>query len=153
MTEFHQRPFAQRWGQMGDKAETNFLERYPNAHRLGLDRTTLNTRRMGARLRYTPDFLLEDGAYEIMGFASRGNNVLKLKCEKLDALRDWSIVIPTYLWARDSSTNNVWCADVDLWSTACYQHADRKFFEDNNRAYWELPRSAFPDLHIIRAAA
>lgn len=149
VVEFHQRSFAQRWSKMGDTAEKAFVEAHPNAHRLGLDRTTLNTRKMNARLRYTPDYMLEDGAYEVMGFASRGNNVLKLKCEKLDALREWSILIPTKLWVRDSSTGNVYCADIDEWCDACYQHADRKFFEDNNRAYWELKRGNFPALAAV----
>jgi hypothetical protein len=144
VTEFHQRPFHQRWAQMGDKAETAFKLEYPNAHRTGLDRTTLNTRAMSARLRYTPDFMLEDGLYEVMGFASRGNNVLKLKCEKLDALLGWSILIPTHLWVRDSSTNNVWSCPVEQWATACYQSAERLYFEDNNRAYWELRPNNFP---------
>lgn len=144
MTAFHQQPFKTRWMQMGDKAEAAFVTRYPNAHRLGLDRTSLNVKTMPARLRYTPDFLLEDGAYEVMGFASRGNNVLKLKCEKIDALRDWSIVIPTFLWVRDSSTDRIWCAPINEWATACYQQGERKHFDDNNRAYWELAPIDFP---------
>lgn len=144
MTEFHQRPFNQRWSQMGDKAEGAFLEQHPNAHRIGLDRTPLNTRLMTERQRYLPDFMLEDGWYEVMGFASRGNNVLKLKCEKIEALRDWNILVPTFLWVRDSSTGRVWCAPVDQWATACYQHGDRRHFEDNNRAYWELTPAQFP---------
>ncbi len=146
MSEFHQRPFSHRWAKMGDIAESAFLEQHPNAHRTGLNRTSLNTRAMSARLRYTPDFMLEDGLYEVMGFASRGNNVLKLKCEKIDALREWDILIPTYLWVRDSSTGNVWCSTASEWATACYQHGERKFFEDNNRAYWELPKLRFPEV-------
>lgn len=149
MTEFHQRPFHQRWGAMGDVAEGAFLERHPKAHRLGLDRTELNTRHMTPRQRYTPDFMLEDGLYEVMGFASRGNNVLKVKCEKLDALRDWNIIVPTHLWVRDSSTGRVWCGGVDAWTTACYQSGDRKHFEDNNRAYWELKRADFPEGALV----
>lgn len=143
---FHQRPFAHRFGEMGDRAEGAFIEQYPNAHRLGLNRTTLNTRKMSARLRYTPDFLLEDGAYEVMGFASRGNNAIKLKLEKLDALREWDMIIPTFLWVRDSSTNNVWCATVHQWADACHQHGELKYFEDNDRAYWELKRANFPEV-------
>ena len=144
MVEFHQRPFHHRWSDMGDKAEGAFLERHPKAHRIGLDRTELNTRAMTTRQRYAPDFMLENGLYEVMGFSSRGNDVLKLKCEKLDALRDWDIIIPTFLWVRDSAKGHVWCGRIDQWTTACYQRGDRKHFEDNDRAYWELKRDDFP---------
>lgn len=144
MTEFHQRPFNQRWSKMGDTAEAAFTEIHPNAHRVGLDRTSLNTRVMSARQRYAPDFMIEDGLFEVMGFASRGNNVLKLKCEKIDALTEWEVLIPTYLWVRDSSTGRTWHAPASTWRTACYQTAERKFFEDNNRAYWELTPENFP---------
>jgi len=142
--QFHERPFVQRWGQMGDAAEQAFLEQHPNAHRTGLDRTALNVRRMDDNQRYAPDYMIEDGYYEVMGYASRGNNVLKLKMDKLEALRAWEAIGPVYLWVRDSSTGNVTCAPIRQWAKQCAQHAERKFFPDNNRPYWELKPEHFP---------
>jgi hypothetical protein len=130
---------------MGDLAEGAFLVCHPQAHRLGFNRPSLNFRKMNARIRYTPDFLMEDGAYEVMGFASRGNNVLKLKLEKLTALIQWDLVIPTMLWVHDSSTKTAFCAPINWWAEACHDHGEIKRFKDNNRAYWELPAEHFPN--------
>ena len=144
MTEYHERPFNQRIGAMGDKAEAAFTEVNPNAHRLGLNRPALNMRVMHANLRYTPDFLLEDGAYEVMGFSSRGNGTLKLKFDKADALRSWDMLIPTFLWVYDSGMRRYWCAPIRMWLDACYDHATRERFSDNDNLYWDLPFVHFP---------
>ena len=153
VTEFHERPFAQRWGAMGDAAEQAFLELYPKAHRLGLDRTSLRVDKMPQHARYTPDFLVENGAVEVMGFSSRGNNALKVKCEKLESLIVWEALMPTALWVRDSATKRVWIAQPTVWAQACYRHAERLHFPDNGRAYWNLKRADFPECEAFHAAA
>jgi hypothetical protein len=130
---------------MGDLAESAFLVCHPQAHVLGLRRPSLNFRKMHARIRYTPDFLLEDGAYEVMGYASRGNNVLKLKLDKLAALCQWDLVIPTNLWVYDSSTKTPCCAPINSWAEACHDHGEIKRFKDNSKAYWELRPEHFPN--------
>lgn len=142
--EFYKQSFASRFHKMGDVAEAAFQERYPNAHRVGLDRTALNTRKMSARLRYAPDFMLEDGFYEVMGYASRGNNVLKVKGEKLRALLAWDLIAPTFLWARDSSKGHTQVARVSDWYEACERHGSIQFFPDNDKMYWELSPEDFP---------
>lgn len=144
MTEFHERPFGARFAALGDQAEEAFGSLNPRAHRLGLCRPQLNMAKMQATMRYTPDFLTEDGAYEVMGFSSKGNGTLKLKLEKADALTCWGLIMPTWLWVYDSGRKRYWCEPARDWIGACHQHAERKFFNDNNRAYWELHHEHFP---------
>ena len=154
MSEYYERPFAARYAAMGDKAETAFSSLHPKAHRLGLNRPSLNMARMTAPMRYTPDFLIEAGAVEVMGFSSRGNAALKLKCEKLDALRAWSALMPTMLWVYDSGRERYWTAPIAEWADACYDHAERLFFPDNLRPYWNLPFNHFPSspVQLVEAA-
>ena len=95
--EYHQQPFSTRYGVLGDVAELAFMEAHPHAHRLGLNRPAFSMKDMTDNMRYTPDFMLGDGFYEVMGFSSRGNDSLKLKFEKLDALRSWADIGPTFL--------------------------------------------------------
>ena len=149
MTEFHERSFPARFTMMGDKAEGAFEGVHPNAHRLGLNRPKLNMSKMTTAMRYTPDYLLESGAYEVMGFSSRGNASLKLKCEKIDALLAWNGLMPTYLWVYDSGKPRYFVAQVRDWAEACYQHAERLFFSDNNRPYWNLSVEHFPNNPVI----
>ena len=144
MTEYFEQPFSTRYHQLGDKAEGVFAGLHPRAHRLGLNRPSLNLGKMHPNLRYTPDFLTEDGAYEVMGFSSRGNGTLKLKFDKADALRSWDMLIPTYLWVYDSGARRYWVAPINDWLNVCYERADREFFPDNGRPYWNLPWTTFP---------
>lgn len=153
MSEYYERPFPARYAVMGDKAESAFESLNPNAHRLGLNRPKLNMSRMLPAMRYTPDYLTEEGAFEVMGFSSRGNACLKVKCEKLEALLAWTMLFPTYLWVFDSGKNRVCHAPVNDWATACYQHAERLFFPDNMRPYWNLPVEHFPCDFTTLAAA
>lgn len=151
--EFHERPFAARYAAMGDRAESAFEALHPKAHRLGLNRPALNMSKMTAEMRYTPDYMTEDGAFEIMGFSSRGNAALKLKCEKLDALLAWNLLMPVSLWVFDSARNRCWSAPVRQWADACHVHAERLFFPDNLRPYWNLPMGKFPSVATQLEAA
>jgi hypothetical protein len=153
VTEFHERPFAARYAAMGDRAETAFSSLHPKAHRMGFNRPSMNLGKMTATMRYTPDYLTEDGAFEVMGFSSRGNAALKLKCEKLDALQKWDMLMPTFLWVFDSARNRCWQARISVWGEACQQHAERMFFPDNMRPYWNLGIDRFPAASIQLAAA
>lgn len=153
MSEYFERPFAARYAAMGDKAESAFEGLHPRAHRLGLNRPSLNMARMETAMRYTPDYMTEAGAFEVMGFASRGNAALKLKCEKLDALQNWNLLMPVHLWVYDSSRNRYWSAPVEQWATQCHNHAERLFFPDNMRPYWNLPYERFPSAPVQLAEA
>jgi hypothetical protein len=153
VTQYFERPFSHRLGALGDKAEGVFQGLHPNAHSLGLRRPALNVGRMPAVLRYTPDFMLEDRAVEVMGFSSKGSATLKLKLEKADALRAWDLLMPTFLWVYDSGKQRYWTARVSDWLDSCHSHAERAFFADNKRPYWNLGIEYFPSSPVSVIAA
>lgn len=97
---FHEQPFSVRFGAMGDEAEREFLKRFPNAVRYGLERPDINLAKVPAFIRYTPDFLQHNRLVEVMGVGRDG--VLKLKDEKLKALMQWDRTFDTYLFVWDS---------------------------------------------------
>lgn len=146
MTEFHQQSWGARYQRMGSTAETAFLETYPHAHRLGIDRPEFPVARLPVFFRQAPDFLLADGAYEVMGVSSRAKNpTLKLKFEKLEILEMWNAFGDTYLWVWDSAKKQSVCASITDWSTLCHAYGTVSRFEDNNKPYWSLPITHFPD--------
>lgn len=129
---------------LGDPAEQAFLERHPKAHRLGLCRPSFSMSGMPYTMRYTPDFMLRDRLVECMGIATGGQGTLKVKLEKLAALRFWETIGAVHLWVWDSSTDKCWDAPLHLWEQACWAHGSKEFFPDNNKAYWELRHTDFP---------
>lgn len=143
MTAFHERPFSQRFSALGDQAESAFIQVNPAAHPLGLRRPSLNLRETLVNLRNTPDFLLEDGLYEVMGFTSRSGS-LKLKFEKAHSLLMWDHVAPTNLWVYDSYKSRYWCAPIRQWLDRCYVDGVVARFPDNDQPYWALTCSNFP---------
>jgi len=62
MSEFHNRHWVSRYQTMGSTAETAFLEIFPHAHRLGIDRPDFPVAKLPTFSRQAPDFLLADGA-------------------------------------------------------------------------------------------
>lgn len=148
MTEFHERPFPARYALMGDKAEAAFEALHPNAHRLGLNRPAMSMSKMTPSMRYAPDYMVETSAVEVMGFSSKGNAALKLKCEKLNALQQWDMLMPVSLWVYDSARHRYWESRIDDWAVSCYSNADRLFFPDNMRPYWNLPMAVFPSAPV-----
>ena len=145
MSEFHQQSWGARYQKMGSTAETAFLENYPHAHRLGIDRPDFPVVKLPLFFRQAPDFLLADGAYEVMGVSSRAKNpTLKLKFEKLEVLKLWDTFGDTYLWVWDSSKKQFTCGRIKVWDKLCHDHAEVARFEDNNKTYWSLPIEHFP---------
>jgi hypothetical protein len=129
---------------MGDKAEAAFLLVNPYAHRLGLNRPLFSMRDMAATMRYTPDFMLADGVYEVMGCASRGGGSIKPKTEKLHALSEWSKIMPVHIWAYDSSKQRYWVAPLGSWWSAVTNFGVIGHFPDNGKEYFALDIKHFP---------
>jgi hypothetical protein len=143
VSAFHQRDFAARFGAMGDESEDVFLSLFPSAHRTGLNRPRFSMVGMKVEARYTPDFLLREGFYEVMGIGRDG--LLKLKVEKLQALMRWHRhIAPTRLWVRSSVDDHTWCDLIDQWFAACHSHATAEVFPDNGKPYLSLHRDRFP---------
>lgn len=145
---FHTRDFNNRFATLGDPAENAFLERHPKAHRLGLCRPLFSMNGMPATMRYAPDFMLRDRFVECMGIATGGQGTLKIKMEKLAALRQWEDIGQVTLWVWDSTKDRYWEAAISLWEATCWEKGNREFFPDNNKPYWELDYREFPVLPV-----
>ncbi len=144
MKPYYERSFAERFGALGDKAEEAFTTVNPTAHRVGLRRPQFSLRNVAPNLRYAPDFLTPDGFVEVMGFSTRGAGTLKLKFEKASALQQWDMVAPVSLFVWDSGGKQWWQSPIGDWLAACWEHADRARFSDDNRPYFDLPWRHFP---------
>jgi len=135
-----------RYQTMGSTAEKAFLEQYPHAHRLGIDRPDFPVARLPVFYRQAPDFLLADGAYEVMGVSSRAKEpTLKVKFEKLDNLRLWDTFGDCYLWVWDSYRKRSTCERVSVWSLLLEREGTVDRFPDNQKPYWSLPIELFPE--------
>lgn len=144
MSTFKERNWHSRMMTMGDTAENAFLAVCPNAHRIGLNRPNFDVRGMIDTMRYSPDFMTSKGFYEVMGCASRGDSLLKVKLEKLSALQSWTCIGPVNLWIWDSSKKRYWDAPLEEWMKACYKYGDVAKFSDNNKPYFALHIHNFP---------
>jgi len=142
---FHQQSYASRNKTMGATAETAFLGRFPNAHRMGIDRPSFSVMKLAPNYRHTPDFLLGDAAYEVMGVSTRTKNAtLKMKIEKLDSLGAWELLGPVKLWVWDSYRKVAWHAPIAVWRDTMHNLAEIDRFPDNNKPYWKLLVTDFP---------
>jgi len=144
MNGLSKQSWGSRYQTMGSTAEKAFLLKYPHAHRLGIDRPDFSVRKLPTFFRQAPDFLLQDGAYEVMGVSSRAEEpTLKLKHEKLDVLKEWAKYGPVHLWVWDSSRKTCVCMPIDAWEVLMKEYGEVKHFPDNNKAYWDLPIEHF----------
>lgn len=144
MNQFKERNWHSRMMTMGDTAENAFLTVHPHAHRTGLNRPDFDVRGMLEAMRYAPDFMVRDCLYEVMGCASRGDSLLKVKLEKISALSTWCCIGPVRLWIWDSSKKRYWDAPLDKWVQACYKYGEVARFSDNNKPYFALNIQNFP---------
>lgn len=142
---YHRQGFNARRQTMGATAEAAFLQLHPTAHRLGIDRPDFAVAKMPVMFRHAPDFLMADGAYEVMGVSSRSKDAsLKMKIEKLESLQTWNVYGPVYLWVWDSAKKVYWCAPLNEWRDRFHYLAEIDRFPDNNKPYWKLQLDDFP---------
>lgn len=98
---FADKPFGVRIQTMGDIAERQFEDESPVKWvRYGLCRPPINMAALPPQLRYTPDYLTSQGLVEVQGIGK--DQTLKVKHEKLEALKWWSKVHPVYFYVFDS---------------------------------------------------
>lgn len=145
---FNEQEWLSRYATMGSTAESAFLAANPHAHRLGIDRPDFSVTKLSNFFRQAPDFLLPQGAYEVMGVSSRAKRPsLKLKLEKLEMLKMWNYFGDVYLWVWDSSKKQSTCEHIKVWEQSCNEHGEVRKFEDNNKPYWDLLIEKFPGKH------
>lgn len=148
---FKDQSFGARFQAMGDAAETQF-EAWCEANRIpfwryGLNRPPISLAKVGAFVRFTPDYLLGDKLVEVQGFGR--DQLFKLKGEKLQALHAWSLHHPVHLWAWDSTHKRCFMAPiVDIALEANAGAFTSGIFDGNTKnpkPYWEIPAEWFVD--------
>lgn len=109
---FHEGSFKQRLGAMGDLAEGVFEDVYQGgfAH-YGLRRPPLNLAKVPIKVRYTPDMVTSHGLIEVMGLGK--DQLLKLKCEKFEALIEWNSDWKVDLFIYDSANKRYCTVSLD----------------------------------------
>lgn len=142
MGAFHEQSFKDRWGRMGDAAESVFEDVYPQAwERLGWDRTHLQMGAWPPILRYIPDYMTSKGMVECMGCGKDG--ILKLKVEKLRAMREWDDIYrcDLFVWSSYQSTYGwVRVSDMDVaWQ---WQQEERQFHD--GKTFLAIPLESLP---------
>jgi hypothetical protein len=129
-------PWESRFGTLGDKAEAEFEARYKLGFvRTGIKRPPLRVRDLHPYVRQMPDYLTSKGWIEVMGLGE--DQVLKLKIEKLSALRFWGMLMPVSLWVWDSHLKR--SVEVPLERLeALAANAKVGFFPEGN-VYYAIP--------------
>jgi hypothetical protein len=133
---FKDQPFDTRYQQMGDEAEQMFEKTHPrNFLRYGLDRPPIQVWRLPPFVRYTPDYLCSDGLYEVQGCGQDG--LIKIKFEKLEALRQWNTLCPAYFWFWDRANKQYTILSVQDAVNGTQVFKKGTFPEGKD--YWEIP--------------
>lgn len=144
---FHNQSFNNRLATMGDPAEEACDKVYEyKTHDLGLNRVWKNgvglyMVEMTAAMRYTPDRMVRDRNIECMGIGR--DRTLKIKHEKIAALRCWEQVGPIDLFVFDKPNETYYQASIETWYNACINHADEEAFHDG-KTYYGLHEKHFP---------
>ncbi|MGA0710171.1 MAG: hypothetical protein ACO3O7_05735 [Ilumatobacteraceae bacterium] len=118
---------------MGDTAEAAFDRVYPKHHKLGLNRPSFSMAGMDVRLRYTPDRMVRSGFVEVMAIGH--DNTLKIKHEKLDALKVWSDLAPVDLFVYHKPKNLYWQSPIEMWDAEITSHGVEGEFEDGKKFF------------------
>lgn len=128
MKDFNKQSFDNRYAYLGDTAEAAFDRVHPKHHKLGLNRPKFGLRGVDANIRYTPDRLLPSAFVEVMAIGH--DNTLKLKHEKLEALKAWQRLADTDLFVYHKPRNVYWQAPVRAWSRKFTSHGVDNIFDD-----------------------
>lgn len=109
MATFKDQNWEARVDVLGDPAETAFQEyaarRNLGVVKYGLDRPPVNLSRTTAFVRYSPDFLTDEGLVEVQGCGR--DQLFKFKHEKLRALMQWQRHEHVSVW--------LWNQPLDDW--------------------------------------
>lgn len=141
MTAFHEQGWTQRFGVLGDTAEAVFDLVHPKNHKLGLNRPPFGLGGMDPVMRYTPDRMIRTSAVEVMGIGRDG--VLKLKHEKLDALKTWAKIMLVDLFVYHQTADVYYQAPLSKWNLALARHGVDDEFDDG-KTYIALSAEDFP---------
>ncbi len=125
---FAEKPFGVRIRTMGDIAERKFEERsVVEWVRYGLCRPPIDMSALPPELRYTPDYLTAQGLVEVQGLGQ--DQTLKVKHDKLEALRWWSKIHPVFLFVYDSHKDRHSLLSLDDLTKRCKESDTESFPE------------------------
>ena len=141
MSTFHQKPWEQRYNEMGDQAESVFEGSSKIAFaRYGLDRPGWNIVGMPEMIRYTPDYITPGGFVEVMGFGK--DQCLRLKVLKWRALKAWHLLMPLEVFIYDSTNDRHTYATMPELDKAVHTHSVLGRFPEGT-AYFAVSADAF----------
>jgi hypothetical protein len=148
---FSERPWHGRYADMGDTAERAFEARSKVGYvRMGISRPPLRVPDLHPYVRQIPDYLTTRGWIEVMGIGA--DQTLKLKVEKLAALKFWSLLMPVYLWVWDAHNKRHSEVPLALLEGLALD-AEIARFPDSN-AYYKIPAyELFIELPLTRSEA
>lgn len=139
--QFHTQSWTEREKWLGDEAEHVFsqLVGEDNCVKYGLDRPPIHVGKLPEFVRFTPDYLQEHRAVEVVGMGHDG--VLKIKVQKLLALMKWNEFMPVYVFIWNGHLKEYTLAPVtDIWRR-CHEAGKVVRFHEGNLA-WFLPVAA-----------
>ena len=115
---FKDQAWSQRFLGMGELAESAFETWAAENHRVnivryGLNRPPINVGKLPTAIRYTPDYLSVDCLWEVQGCGA--DHTIKLKLDKLEALRQWDRIHPVRLWFWNSKLEEHWEFPIEEW--------------------------------------
>lgn len=151
LLSFRNQSFANRHETMGDIAEAVFDDVYDEqVHDFGLNRFWKNGKRlymndMSVAMRYMPDRMTKDRIFEVMGFGR--DQTLKVKFEKLQALRRWVAIGPVWLFIYDSANERYWEFTLEALDHAILQHGAAAAFPEG-KEYWGIKAEHLPSTPI-----
>jgi hypothetical protein len=100
---------------MGDTAEHRFQEwAATNGMQYavyGLRRPNIPVYYLPPFVRYTPDFVVRHGLMEVQGCGR--DQTIKLKHDKLWALKEWNKSIPVYMWLWNQTWDQIGVTNMD----------------------------------------
>lgn len=136
---FAQAPWTKRFTQMGDEAEAKFERSYGSGFtRYGLNRPNIKVADLPLVIRYTPDYLTNEGFVECKGVGK--DQLLKLKLDQLFALQWWDglMLVRVFIW---DSFNGRWTMlTLDDLRRQCEKHGSLGQFPEG-KPIWQMKLS------------
>ena len=133
METFRLKTFDERIKTMGDIAEQKFeKDAAVKFVRYGLNRPQINMAHLPPEIRHTPDYLTSQGLVEVQGLGK--DQILKIKHEKLKALKWWSEVHPLYLFIYDSYNERTYMMSFQELTKKC-KMSETNYFPEGKPYY------------------
>jgi hypothetical protein len=135
---------------LGDPSEKAFQEyagrRQLSVVKYGLDRPPVDLRRTPAFVRYTPDFLTDEGLIEVQGCGK--DQLFKIKHAKLRALMQWNRQSTIRMWLWNQPMDDWRLVPVGRIATMC-RDGRRAAFRTDGMFDGDVPYAAIPWVDLI----